>query len=845
MIRGHRGTIQVLALVTLLLSVSLAGADLTSTSSNGVAIAQNDEIIWETIGNPEYLDPHVDYESFGEWIFYNVYETLFTYLWDSIDTTPSVPLLAESLHISEDGLNYTFTLRQGVTFHDGTSFNASCVVFNLERVLAIFDTWGPAWMIAEPILGGQEIKDAAYEYGEGSSEHIAAYNEWKAANDARSGALLVLDTYIVRIRLAYPYAGFIAALTYSVGSMISPTYIMNHGGVVIGEHNTWMDEHTCGTGPYMVTRWEIDSRIVLELFGDYWRTGIHSRSGSITKVTILTNEDVNSRILNIQAGESDGCYWPTSLADQIYNGYTGDPGDGTLMSTNPNLKVWAGYPAFDVMFFGFNMRSTLNNSGVITENPFALKAFRYAASYAYDYAALIDGYLHGFGVQMQGPIPHGMFGHHDDLYKFNYNLTDAVIWWNNAMLDGLDDILANNSYTLTFYHNAGSTQRDLAMLMLKDGLEQILDQPDATQPSASLTINIEPLEWATYLTLVRERQLPIYALGWTADFADPDGYIDPFIRSDSTFARRVGLNESEGWDYETIDDLIDEAAHSLNVTHREVLYRSIQEEIVEHAAYLWIFEATSFHVEYARLNGYQYNPMYDPYFFHYWKTTESSTTTSEPTATEPPTTEPSHGLSWGVEVGDRLDFSVTNTISVEVINNNIVDLANTLRTGDDYYYIVTETPVIPPGDGRPFNIEGDTYWENGTATEFILGFEVLPVGNWSLIRELLGNGNNISETTNTFTLSDDYTSEISQISMHGEITWLKTTGELIRYLIEVTNSTTGADLGKFIIQNKNTGTSHGDFDLSEFIPIAVTVGSVAVIAIFGALIIRNRGFRPS
>ncbi|MFW9890195.1 MAG: hypothetical protein ACFFER_18580, partial [Candidatus Thorarchaeota archaeon] len=42
-----------------------------------------DEIVWETFGNPTYLDPHVNYESFGSWIFDNVYETLFTYPWDS------------------------------------------------------------------------------------------------------------------------------------------------------------------------------------------------------------------------------------------------------------------------------------------------------------------------------------------------------------------------------------------------------------------------------------------------------------------------------------------------------------------------------------------------------------------------------------------------------------------------------------------------------------------------------------------------------------------------------------------------------------------------------------------
>ncbi|MGY5852834.1 MAG: ABC transporter substrate-binding protein, partial [Candidatus Thorarchaeota archaeon] len=555
MIRRRRGTIQILALVLLLLTVSVVGVDTTSPPNCKAELAQTDEIIWESIGNPEYLDPHVNYESYGEWIFYNVYETLFTYPWDSADTTPSVPLLAESVHISEDGLNYTFTLRQGVTFHDTTSFNASCVVFNVERVLAVFESWGPAWMIAERILGGQTIEDAVYEYGEGSPQHIAAYDEWKTANDAGNGALIVLDTFTVRMRLASPYAGFIAALTYSVGSMISPTYILNHGGVVVGEHNAWMDEHTCGTGPYMVTRWEPDDRIVLDLYPDYWRADETDPyveppfpAGSINKVTIRTNEDVSDRKLNLVSGTTDGAYWPTVFADEVYNGYTGDPSDGTLMSLNPNLNVWAGYPTYNVYFFGFNMAPTLNQSGEITENPFALKSVRYAVSYAFDYAAVLDEILYGFGDQMQGPIPQGMFGHYDDLFIFDHNLTNAVIWWNNAMLEGLDDILANNSYSITLYQHASSTQRETSLLLLKDGIEQILEHPDATQPSSPLEIEIQMIEWATYITLVQQRQFPIYTIGWTRDYADPDTYIDPFVRSDSTFAKRIHLNESEGWD---------------------------------------------------------------------------------------------------------------------------------------------------------------------------------------------------------------------------------------------------------------------------------------------------------
>ncbi|MDF1541221.1 MAG: ABC transporter substrate-binding protein, partial [Candidatus Thorarchaeota archaeon] len=277
--------------------------------------------------------------------------------WDSGSAEPTVPLLAESLELSADGRNYTFTLRQGITFHDGTPFNASCVKYNIERVLGVFDGWGPAWMIAEPILGGQTIEDAVYMYGEGSSEHIAAYNVWKDASDMGTGALIVLDDYVIRIRLAYAYTPFLAALTYTVGSMMSPTYVENHGGVVVGEHNTWMDEHACGTGPYELVQWIPDEQIQLTRNDDYWRKNaaqaLNPNAGSISGISISTNDEVNSRILNIKAGESDGVYWPVSMADDVYNGVTGDSGDGTLKTDDPNLKLWCDEPTFNVIFLGF------------------------------------------------------------------------------------------------------------------------------------------------------------------------------------------------------------------------------------------------------------------------------------------------------------------------------------------------------------------------------------------------------------------------------------------------------------------------------------------------------------
>ena len=368
--------------------------NIQSDSENPAALENT--LTWETIRTPDGLDPHVNYESFGAWIFRNVYETLFTCPFDSNETTPSIPLLAESVDISGDGLNYTFTLRQGITFQDGTPFNASCVLYNFLRILAIFDEFGPAWMLAEYVLGGQELEDAVYEYGMGSDEHRIAF---MALRDSEDTPFIVLDPSTFRIRLSEPYSPFLSILAHPFCSIISPTWIEKHGGVQIGEQNQYVREYTCGTGPYRVLEYKPDEDIILNEYPLYWRANEarfhYPWAGSIQTVIIRTNNDAVDRESNLILGQTDGCYWSEQDAYDIYNGYTGDPGDGTLMSSNPNLKVWANQPKLDTMFFGFNMHSTINNSGVVYENPYRLKSLRQALSYAFDRDAAINGVYDG------------------------------------------------------------------------------------------------------------------------------------------------------------------------------------------------------------------------------------------------------------------------------------------------------------------------------------------------------------------------------------------------------------------------------------------------------------------
>jgi PKD repeat protein len=120
-----------------------------------------------SIGDPVSLDPSEAYDSASGSILANTYETLVFY--DRERTDSLIPVLAEEVPsvsnggISPDGLTYTFKIRQGVTFHDGSSMDASDVVFSLNRLIVMDLAAGPAWMYTE-------LLDKTDDDGDGESK---------------------------------------------------------------------------------------------------------------------------------------------------------------------------------------------------------------------------------------------------------------------------------------------------------------------------------------------------------------------------------------------------------------------------------------------------------------------------------------------------------------------------------------------------------------------------------------------------------------------------------------------------------------------------------------------------
>ena len=622
---------QMYAIIVIVIVV--AGAGVAFVFMSQPRVVPEDQFISETIGNPYSMDPHINYENFGGNMQFNIYETLYTYAWGSADTEPSVPLLAAAAPtISADGTQYNISLRQNVIFHDGTPFNASCVKWNVERAVKAFRTAGPVWMIIEPLKGGVVVETAAYDNGTSSQEFKDAFDDWVA----NSGAIVVLDTYAVQFNLELPFAPFIPAMTYQVASMMSPSYVlsspsndslpeggdwMEHYGCDYGEFRTWMETHTCGTGPYMLEEWRPNEYIKMVLFEDYWRADATEAAikppdyaGQLKEVWYKTNEDTTGRLLNLKTGLADSVYWPTTNADEIWDNVT-------LGSKDPNIDVITGGFSYTLMAFTFKFTPLNITRGGVTsevESPFRHRELRKCFAYAFDYDAAIDAIVRGWGFQAKGFIPQGMKFQNSSHWLEHFDLDEAVAWWNLGMQnpDFVTDINALEGY-IDLYYNSGNVIRQQGSLLLKDGFTAVMAHQDTnlTGITAVPEVRVNALEWANMIQKLANAELPLWLIGWAPDYADADNYAWPFVHSQGTYM------SSSGYSNDTVDDWITQAKQATDDNVRQELYNKIQAQVAYDQPSIYMYQPKQFTVRRAWLHGsgLEFSPMHSYYWYHIYK----------------------------------------------------------------------------------------------------------------------------------------------------------------------------------------------------------------------------------
>ncbi|MCZ4262538.1 ABC transporter substrate-binding protein [Limimaricola sp. G21655-S1] len=214
------------------------------------------------------LDPAIGYD----WQNWSMIKSIFDGLMDYIPgTTELRPGLAESYEISEDGLTYTFKLRDGVTFHNGREMTAEDVKYSLDRVTDP-ETQSPG----AGFFGAIEGYDAA---ASGEAEGLSGVK--------------VIDNQTVEITLTRPDATFLHVMALNFASVVPQEAVEAAGGD--------FGKEPVGTGAFKLGEWTIGQRLVFEKFEDHWREGVPY----LDQITFEVGQEPIVALLRLQNGEVD------------------------------------------------------------------------------------------------------------------------------------------------------------------------------------------------------------------------------------------------------------------------------------------------------------------------------------------------------------------------------------------------------------------------------------------------------------------------------------------------------------------------------------------------------------
>ncbi len=231
--------------------IILAACSKDSGESNGEGkeTADKNEINVRINNDPDFLDPHMAEASITFQMILNMFDGL---LYGDTDGSLK-PALAEDYSVSEDGLTYTFTLRDNVTFHNGDPLTTEDVIYTFERLM-----------------------------GKETGEPLDANFEIIASVEAP-------DENTVVITLKEPNSAFLSYLT-ALDSAILPK--SNDG-----KHN----DNPIGTGPFKFNSYNPESNLILDKNENYWQEGLPY----LDKVTFTFQPDDQTALLALQSGEMD------------------------------------------------------------------------------------------------------------------------------------------------------------------------------------------------------------------------------------------------------------------------------------------------------------------------------------------------------------------------------------------------------------------------------------------------------------------------------------------------------------------------------------------------------------
>src|SRR5919204_1564464 len=350
--------------------------------------AEGGTLVFASSADPVALDGILVSDGESSRVIEQIFETLIDL---KPGTTDLEPGLAESWEANADGTQYTFHLRQGVKFQDGTDFNADAVCFNFNR-----------WY---NFKGSFQNPSATYYW----QVIFGGFKTYDPNSGAPKGSLYkscdATDANTAVITLTKPSSSFLAGLTLTPFSIGSPTalqkYDADKGNVdadgIFHPTGTYSTQHPTGTGPFEFDSWTRGDKLVLKRFDGYWGknsdspTGFNGKGAQLDQLIFKPIADNAARLQALQTGEVNGY-------DLV------EPQDIPTIQSDSNLQI-LDRPPFNVAYVGFDM------SKPPTDDP----KVRQAIAYGLDRQGVVDSFYARRAEGGKEVMPPTLFGYAGDV----------------------------------------------------------------------------------------------------------------------------------------------------------------------------------------------------------------------------------------------------------------------------------------------------------------------------------------------------------------------------------------------------------------------------------------------
>src|SRR5919197_3430402 len=493
-----------LALPLAALAVLIVAGTAGGASSGGT-------LVFAGASDPTYLDPALvsDGESFR--VTEQIFEGLVRL---KPGTTKIIPALATKWKLT-GGKTWTFWLRHGVKFHDGTPWNSAAACYNFNR----WYNWTGPFQDPSATFYYQAT------YGGFKHNEVANLSAPLFHSCTTKGKLKIV------IKLNRPSGVFFPSLVISSFAMQSPTAMKKYGadqatltGGTFKPTGTYAFQHPTGTGPFKFSSWTIGQKVELVKNSAYW-----GKKAKIDKLVVRPIADNEARFQALKTGEINAF----DLAP---------PQDLASLSGDSRLKALK-RPAFNVAYVTIHQGpgSPMNDIKV-----------RQAVAYGLDRAAVVKQFYYGTGKVAQEFGPPSLFGWTNKVPKYSYNPTKAKQLLNSSS--------CHVPCHIDFWYPTAVSRP--YMPDPKRNFEAFA----ASLERSGFNVVAHSAPWRpTYVAKVNEGSAgDLNLIGWTGDYGDHDNPLGTFFK---TYSPQWGFKNK------AIFNILTKAASETNIKKRIKLYQ--------------------------------------------------------------------------------------------------------------------------------------------------------------------------------------------------------------------------------------------------------------------------------